>query len=282
LKPCDYCFARGLDCGPKLPTPRKLAEMNGLAVMPGASMPLAIAQPLTSGPFSAQLQVQIPVKLSGGLNLSSVRPDHEMPFTLSSPITPSNPSGYPAYSSLAGFASLMSPVSLGIAVPQRNPNIAQPWSSQSSAASQCSATSPEFSPEASPSPELGRRDSLRPALPPHHPAHTLNASILGIVNSALPHYPASDTENAETSSASEDESWEECQRAWLQFHETSPGDTEHGMLNPFRLPLNRLLHIPKSTAGRKLAGKWDEDILRATTGKQEREKSIKSAPSILC
>jgi hypothetical protein len=249
--PCDYCDTRGLECGPKLPTPRKLAEC-GITMVPG----IAVGQP---GAFSGQLHVQIPVTLSGGFNLSSANSDIENPFSFASP----NGTGYRPYSSAAGIASIMNPLSLGVTMQRHdfNDNIVRTWSS---------SESPECSSDLSYPEEIEPRDnSIRPCIPPRHPAHTLNASILPFVQSAIPHFPDPPTEPL-----TDEENWQLLQRLWLELDGRPSTPTGNGLAIPVRLKWNRLLHIPRCMIGRKLAGKWDKED-------SEVVQSIKTAPSVL-
>src|SRR5947207_10238650 len=104
--PCDYCYARGLECGPKLPTPRKLLEWGSSALM----QPVAIAQPRTWGGFTGELHIQIPSGTAyHNTGYNSANYDGETPFP--SPIN-NRPAGHHRpYSTAAGFASALSPLS---------------------------------------------------------------------------------------------------------------------------------------------------------------------------
>ena len=68
---------------------------------------------------------------------------------------------------------------------------------------------------------------------------------------------------------------------WLELDGRPPTPAPTGISVPVRLRWNRLLSIPRSMRGRKLAGKWDEER-RVKTEEFEGVKSIKTAPSILC
>ena len=180
--------------------------------------PLAIAQPLTSCALSGQLNIQIPVTVSGdggGFNLSSANSDTEMPFGFPSP---TQFGGHRPYSAYAGFASLMNPVSFGITMPTSDYNIVQPWSPQQESSS--SQTSPGFS-SGMTSPEEFKQDSIPvcPCIPPRHPAHTLNASILPIISSAIPSFPLSTTSDDQLA---EEKGWEYYQNMWLELDERPP------------------------------------------------------------
>jgi hypothetical protein len=116
---------------------------------------------------------------------------------------------------------------------------------------------------------------MPPIPPPRHPAHTLNSGILPIISAAIPHWqsPSSDVTDEEFSSADWEADWTRYQQEWLQFEGQEPTPV---------LKWNRMLHLPRNTVGRKLAGKWDNE--REGTAKIEEIetiKSIKSAPSIL-
>lgn len=269
-KPCNYCSPRGLECGLKLPTPRKLAEWGGLAMMPG----VAIGQPRTTG----ALQIQIPVNISTGrgYNLSSANDEPETPFGFTSPTT----NGYRPYPGTAGIAPIMNPFQLGIAtMPNHKDFIVQTWSPTNTP-----NTSPEDSSTIS-SPET-LSCNTNACIPPRHPVHTLNASILPFVNSALPHF-----ENPPSSSepTPEEDWWEVCQNMWLQLDRrpsTHSSQCQSGVTAvppvPLRLKWNRLLHIPRSMVGKKLAGKWDDDMkVKAEEEALKPVKSIMSAPGVL-
>jgi hypothetical protein len=245
--------------------------LGGFAMMAG----VAIGQPLTSG----ALQIQIPVTAMGGYSLSSANSDQE------TPLAPSPVNEYRPYSSTSAVASVMNPLSLGrLKMPNHTDFIVQTWSSpvnntpaQTSFSNNTSPlmssnnTSPEYSSSDTFSPEILHLDTipLRPSIPARHPAHTLSASILPFVSSAIPNFQEVDAEPI-----ADDNLWEACQQLWLQFERPSTP----------RLKWNRLLHKPRSMIGRKLAGKWeDEDDSK---GKSEDDpksiKSVKTAPSILC
>jgi hypothetical protein len=239
--------------------------------------PLAIAQPLTTRAVSGQLNIQIPVTVSGGgegFNLSSATSDPETPFGFPSP---TQFGGYRPYSSAAGFASLMNPVSFGIAMPTANYNIVQTWSSQQESPSP--QTSPEYSSETT-SPEEFTQDTIPvcPCIPPRHPAHTLNASILPFISSAIPSFPPTTTPDEPLT---EEAVWELCQKMWLELDGQPSAPAQNEFSEHVRLRWNRLFSIPRSMRGRKLAGKWD-DARRVKTEEFEGVKSIKTAPSILC
>ena len=224
--------------------------------------PLAIGQPALSG----QLNIQIPVTVSGGgrgFNLSSANSDVDMPFAFPSP---TQFGGCAPYSTQTGFASIMNPVS-----------IVQTWASQQESPSP--QTSPEFSSAMTSPEEFKQEDTIPvcPCIPSRHPAHTLNASILPFIGSAIPHFPSSTSDATLT----EEEVWELCQNMWLELDERPATPAPKGFSVPVRLRWNRLFSIPRSMKGRKLAGKWD-DSMRVKTDEFDGVKSIKTAPSILC
>jgi hypothetical protein len=277
--PCDYCSTRGLECGYKLPTPRKLAEGGCFSMMSGLQLPMAIAQPLSSAHLAGQLNIQIPVAVSHfNLSGSGHSADREMSFTFQSTnASPTSP-GYKPYSSAAGFASMMSPVSLGFAVPQSDFPIVRTWS-------QDETSTPPYSSSTEPSPapstpvEFKNPGTSRPCPPPRHPGHTLTATILPFVNSAIPNMQGAPN----TSPLTEEEMWEMCQQLYLQLDGRSPTPAETEFIPfPMRLRLNRLLRMPRNMVGRKLAGTWEDGEETNVKKDVESTKSIKSAPSILC
>jgi hypothetical protein len=236
---------------------------------------MAMGQPHTHSHLSGQLHVQIPVTVSGQFNLSSASSDNDIP-PFAMPAVPSNNNGYRAYSSTAGLASLMAPVSLGLAVPRVPNDMCQGWSQESSP--QGSTPSPQFSPPASYTEELRPCGSnVRSCFPPRHPAHTLNASVLPFVASAIPN--VQNPPNGTPQQLTEEEMWEICQNLWLEFDGQQPPHAEAEMSQPLRLKWNRFLHMPRSMMGRKLAGKWDDNKVK--TEETGTVRSIKSAPSIL-
>ena len=120
--------------------------------------------------------------------------------------------------------------------------------------------------------ELRRRVSMQIDIPPHHPVHALNASVLGFVNSAIPHFPVDATPIPET--PAEEREWIRYQNLWLKLEEPTPP--------PTHLKWSRVLRFPSHLVGRKLAGKWDHDNeKKVKTEDAEAVKSIKTAPSIL-
>lgn len=238
--------------------------------------PLAIAQPLTSRVLSGQLNIQIPVTVSGGgaFNLSSANSDTDMPFAFPSP---TQFGGRLPYSTQPGYASLKNSVSLNITTPPSDYTTAQSWSPQQEFPSPQS--SPEFSSEMTSPEEFKPQDTIPvcPCIPPRHPAHTLNATILPFVSSMIPNLPSPTTPDDRLT---EDQVWELCQNMWLELDERPSTPASNGISLPVRLRWNRLLSIPRSMRGRKLAGKWDDEK-RVKTEEFEGIKSIKTAPSVL-
>lgn len=230
---------------------------------------MAIAQPATTSSMAGQLHVQIPVTLSqmhdGSLSLTSANSDKDIPpFAFQSPRTPpQSAAGYRPYSSTAGFASLMSPLSLGIAVPCSDGDIVRTWSQQPSPPR----------PEPIPSPQLSPRTSFCPAIPPRHPAHTLNTYVLPIISSAIPNMPTPPESDTMFSDEEDEQLWEAF-RQWIDFEGSRPGERR------LLLKFNRALYKPRNKIGRKLAGKWDEES--KIKKEDESVKSIKTAPSIIC
>jgi hypothetical protein len=297
---------RGLECGPKLPTPRKMAEMGGLAMLPGATLPMhmAIGQPLSAPP----LQIQIPANLQHGggdrsYNLSSAGSDTQMPSPFASPTIPfptpthytSTSHGFRPHSITSGFASLMSPMSLGIthhAV--ETCSVVRAWSQHST--TRVSPVSLEQSPEL-PSCEKAEQQApqecMKPCIPARHPLHSLATSVLPIVRSQIPKVhddePAESPCGEEMSTAeqtpidqemyTDDQMWALWEETYLQF-DNGPQVDEETNSGPLRLKWNRLLHVPRSMRKKALAGVWSDD-LKIKKEDPESIQSLKSAPSIL-
>jgi hypothetical protein len=238
----------------------------------------AIAQPLTSDSFTGQvsgrLHLDIPLSFprDAEFNLST-----DTGCTLTSP----NHNGYMPFSTSAGFASFMSPVSrsLGFALPHNTDGSQQTWSQSSSP----QTTSPEPSSGMGSPFEVRSQCGMPPIAPPRHPAHTLNAGILPIISAAIPNFqnPTPDMTDEEFSSEEWENEWTRYQQEWLQLEgqESTPPLTI-----PLRLQLlkwNRVLHIPRNMVGRKLAGKWNDDEMKGKIEEIATVKSVKTAPSIL-
>lgn len=236
---------------------------------------MAIGQPLTHGQLSGQLHVQIPVTVSGQFNLSSATTENDIPpYALQT--APLNNNGYHAYSSTAGLASLVAPLSLGLAAPGPSGNMAQNWFQES--APQGLTPSPQFSPTVPYPEEFRRRSSVQPSIPRRHPAHTLNASVLPIVAAAIPSFQAPPNGAAQQPT---DDQLREMYESWVSFDGQQSSYANGEIPYPHRLKWNRFWQIPRGKMGRKMAGKWDDND-KIKTEKPESAKSIKSAPSILC
>ena len=299
--PCDYCFARGLECGPKLPTPRKMAELGAAAMVPGATLPMhmAIGQPLASVP----LQIQIPTNLqqcgSPTYNLSSGNSDTQMPIPFPSPKIPCyTGTGYRPHSITSGFASLMSPMSLGITHAVETRSVVHTWSQHSTTA-KVVPVSLESSPELPSCDKFESQDTQEikePCIPSRHPLHTLATSLLPIVRSQVPKVhenestesPMTDEMSTDERSPvdeemySEEQMWALWEDLYLQFDN---GDqmavpVEQASPGPFRLKWNRLLHVPRSMRKKAAAGIWDDDV-KIKKEDPDSIRSLKSAPSIL-
>ena len=237
--------------------------------------PLAIAQPLTSRALTGQLNIQIPVTLTegggGGFNLSSANSDTEMPFAFPCPTQYGGCRPYAAYS------SVMNPVSFDITMPSLDYSIVQNWPSPQESPSP--QTSPEYSSQMTSPEEFKPQDTIPvcPCIPPRHPAHTLNASVLPFIGSAIPNLTPITTSDDQLT---EEQVWELYQNMYLEL-DGQPSAVPNRFQLPIRLRWSRLFSIPSSMKGRKLAGKWD-DTMRVKTEEFEGVKSIKTAPSLLC
>ena len=314
---CNYCFARGLECGPKLPTPRKIAEMGGLAMLPGATLPMhmAIGQPLSSAP----LQIQIPANLSGGngcYNLSSASSDTQMPIPFPSPTIPfptpthykSTSNGFQPHSISSGFAHLMSPMSLGITHHVETCSVVRTWSQHSTPG--VSPVSLKSSPEVRSCEKVepqDLRESTIPCIPARHPLHSLATSVLPILRSQIPKVhdadPVESPSDEEMSTEeqtpideemsteeqtpidqemfTDEQMWALWEDMYLQF-DNGPQiavTEEQRNSGPFRLKWNRLLHVPRSMRKKARAGVWSDDL--KVKEDPESIQSLKSAPSIL-
>jgi hypothetical protein len=236
--------------------------------------PLAIAQPLTSRALTGQLNIQIPVTLTegvgGGFNLSSANSDIETPFAFPCPTQ------YGGCRPCAAYSSVMNPVSFGM--PSLDYSVVQTWPSPQESPSP--QTSPEYSSQMT-SPEEFKPEDTTPVWPcisPRHPAHTLNASVLPFINSAIPNLPSTTLSDDQLT---EEQVWELCQNMWLELDAQPSAPAPNRFQLPVRLRWNRIFSIPRSMRGRKLAGKWD-DTMSAKTEEFEGVKSIKTAPSLFC
>ena len=262
--PCDYCAARHLICGEKVPTERKQREQ---AERLQASM--TIGQP--------SLQLAIPHGHVGTgasiFNLSSASSDRNpLPFAVSTRNSP------PAYSTLAtGLVQMTSSLSLGV-MPQ------PPYQNASSPTSPWQpfvfGESPEIGMDAiSLSPDISSIAAFSVVESPH-PSATAQAifhGIMPIASTAIPHYPASDSSTDGTSSRSgrvEKFNPQQEYQIMKKIH-----------LNTEILPrFVRTKHLPTNKRGRKFAGNWEEEADGAERRKSLSDSvqvSTKSAPSIL-
>lgn len=274
--PCDYCYARGLNCGPKLPTPRKQREQGYYLDDSGTQYRMITAAGTLSEQFPGHLQVHIPVTFSQHnqpeFNLSSHCQDRNCALT-------SPTDGFKPYSATAGLANLMQPVSLGISIPSSDRQLMPPCWQQASPSAQ--STSPEPSSSMYSPSEITRASSMEPpSPPPRHPAHTLTHAFLPIIRTAIPQAQAEEVPNGDfppEMSQQWQREWEE----WLQLDGPPPPNAR---LNWQKF--NRLLHIPRSMIGRKFAGKWEEDAQSMKSRIEELDgrkslQSVQTAPSIL-
>jgi hypothetical protein len=293
-------------------------------MLPGATLPMhmAIGQPLSSAP----LQIQIPANLSTGngcYNLSSASSGTQMPipFPSESPTIPfptpthykSTSNGFRPHSISSGFASLMSPMSLGITHHVETCSVVRTWSQHST---------PGVSPVSlKSSPELpfcekvepqDLRESTTPCIPARHPLHSLATSVLPIVRSQIPKVhddnPVESPYDEEMSTDeqtpideemdqdmstyeqtpidqemfTDEQMWALFEETYLQFDNGSQIAVTEEQRNsgPFRLKWNRLLHVPRSMRKKARAGVWSDD-LKVKKEDPESIQSLKSAPSIL-
>ena len=282
-------------------------------MLPGATLPMhmAISQPLSSAP----LQIQIPANLqqngNGNYNLSSACSDTQpIPFP-SPPIVPfPSPTipcftnnGYRPHSITSGFASLMSPMSLGIThhvvdtATVETCSVVRTWSQHSipRAPPASLESSPELPSCVKVEPQ-DRQESVKPIIPVRHPLHTLASAMLPIVRSQIPQVhedePMESPSEEEVSTAeqtpidqdmnSDEQLWALWEDLYLQFDNgpqiAVPDEPRNS--GPFRLKWNRLLHVPRSMQKKTVAGVWPDD-LQIKKEDPESIQSLKSAPSIL-
>lgn len=264
-----------MNCGPKLPTPRKLRE-QGYCLDASGPQYRTITTGLPSEQFPGQLQVRIPITFSQHsqpeFNLSSHCQDRNCAFT-------SPTDGFRPYSATAGLANLMQPVSLGISIPSSDRGLMPNCWQQTSPSAQ--STSPEPSSSMYSPSEITRASSMEPPTPPpRHPAQALTHAFLPIIRTAIPQTQAEESPNA----GFPPEMPEEWQREWEEWCRL-----EDPPSNPARLQwqkFNRLLHIPRIMMGKKLAGKWEDDAQSTKSKIEELDgrkslQSIQTAPSIL-
>jgi len=280
-------------------------------MVPGATLPMhmAVGQPLAAAP----LQIQIPANVqqingTTNYNLSSASSDTEpIPFPspsiipFPSPIIPSlSNTGYRPHSITSGFASLMSPMSLGITHNTvESCSVVRTWSQHSF--HQIPTVSHQSSPELPSQFTQGepcdtQESATIPCIPARHPLHTLTTSMLPIVRSQIPQVhdddpmetasdedlsTAEQTSIADQDIYSEEQLWALWQEMYVQFDNGNQIAVSEEPRNsgPFRLKWNRLHHVPRSMR-KKRAGVWP-DYIHIKKEDLESVPSLKSAPSIL-
>ena len=282
--PCDYCGARGLECGPKYPTPRKMQE-QGMFVL--ASLhPAFIAQPQSIAQLAYQPPSDPPAPIlrvqtdnltvpQGEYNISSSVSDPGA----TSPYSPPSPAMQPVSAyytrSEQGSPNYLAPTIT-------NPFFPTAYSDVSASPQSLASAEPE--PPAEMIIELAddntddRRLScellppIPPSIPQRNPGYTLAKSFLPFVNSMIPKEP----EEVPQLEAFDPKAWEQCQWRLMQ-------DEYLQLDEPQTLSVNskvtgakwlRKFHIPQKMRKRQLAGNWEFND-------GETEKSVKSAPGVI-
>lgn len=256
-QPCDYCHARELDCGPKLPTPRKQMEQGIVGEGIGAAF--------VGVPFAAVPRLQIPTRFPhDGFNLSSATSPGDSTYRGSSSPEP----GYTQRSYNSGLAAL-SPVSMGYALGR---HVVESWSQPRQQPRQ--GWSPSATLASSPPKSPGPLPSSSATPPFCHTVQSLKLGVLPVIDAPRWHSPTPPPRR----SSQEDPEFD-----WKFYIRTDSEKSECPSHSTVYLEdgirrFNRILHAPRSMARRTLAGFWSHDVGVHRVGTNE---SIKSAPSIL-